>query len=222
MIIDWRCNKKPSLVGKCVGAIAGLATITPAAGFVQPWAAFAIGIIASTVCYLCCEIRKKFNIDDALDVWGVHGMGGFIGTILVGALADPASCLDADPATNLYCVNPGSVARSWSQLGKQTAAAFFCAAYSFVVTVAILKIIGMMMRVVPSKEEQADLDFRLHGEQARPPPKTSEAQRRECAGDVPGILGEKDLEQQAHTGSTATVDSHGDSTSDSDESEGGA
>jgi Amt family ammonium transporter len=216
MIIDWRCNKKPSLVGKCVGAIAGLATITPAAGFVQPWAAFAIGIIASVACYLCCEIRRKFNIDDALDVWGVHGMGGFIGSILVGALADPASCLDADPKTNTYCVNPGSIARSWSQLGKQTVAAVFCAVYSFVVTVAILKILKTLMRIVPSKEEQADLDFRLHGEQARSPLKTYEVQRRESNSVPPGAVKDKEPKQQPQRGSFSTTDSDGDSTSDSD------
>lgn len=154
-------------MGKCVGAIAGLATITPAAGFVQPWAAFLIGVIASVSCYACCEFRRKFEIDDALDVWGVHGMGGFIGTILLGALADHQECLDADPETNTFCINPGTVVRSWSQLGKQTVAACFCAAYSFVMTVAILKGIKSMMKIVPSKEEMEDLDFHVHGEQAR-------------------------------------------------------
>jgi Amt family ammonium transporter len=167
MILDWKLNKKPTLVGKCVGAIAGLATITPAAGFVQPWAAFLIGVIASVACYACCEFRKKFEIDDALDVWGVHGMGGFIGTILLGALADHPECLDADSETNTFCINPGTVVRSWSQLGKQTAAACFCATYSFVVTIAILKGIKTMMKIVPSKREMEDLDFHVHGEQAR-------------------------------------------------------
>merc|ERR1719258_496124 len=76
------------VVGMCVGAIAGLATVTPAAGFILPWGAFIIGILAALVCYGCCELKKRLRWDDTLDVWGVHGCGGFLGTIMLGALAD--------------------------------------------------------------------------------------------------------------------------------------
>ena len=72
--IDWYRTGKPTLVGVCVGAIAGLATITPCAGFVRPWAAFVIGIFSACFCYACCELKKKKGWDDALDVWGVHGV----------------------------------------------------------------------------------------------------------------------------------------------------
>jgi len=75
LVIDWIRLGRPGLVGLCIGAIAGLATVTPAAGFIQPWAAFVLGAIATVLCYGCCELRKKFSVDDALDVWGVHGMG---------------------------------------------------------------------------------------------------------------------------------------------------
>ena len=70
--IEWYKNGKPTLVGLCVGAVAGLATITPCAGFIRPWAAFIVGILAAVVCYLCCELKKKMKWDDALDVWYGH------------------------------------------------------------------------------------------------------------------------------------------------------
>ena len=83
MAIEWVFEGKPSLVGVCVGAIAGLATITPAAGFVKPWAAVVIGAAGAIVCYVCVKLVTKLGLDDALDVWGVHGMGGFLGTVLL-------------------------------------------------------------------------------------------------------------------------------------------
>merc|ERR1740138_90473 len=131
LLIDWFRNGKPGLVGLCVGAIAGLATVTPAAGFIQPWAACILGFVATFFCYGCCELRKKLGMDDALDVWGVHGMGGFLGTVLLGVLADDEDC-------GKSCVNPGTVNRSLEQLGKQAVAAVFCAVYSFVVTYVLL------------------------------------------------------------------------------------
>jgi Amt family ammonium transporter len=169
MIIDWLKNGKPSLIGLCVGAIAGLATVTPAAGFIQPWAAFIIGVVAAFLCYACCELRKKFGFDDALDVWGVHGMGGFVGTILIGALSDPSECASTAPPE--WCVNPGTVTRSFEQVGRQLAAACIAAAYSFIVTVLILKVIGLFVNIVPSPDEQSCLDTKLHGEEVHTPPK---------------------------------------------------
>ncbi len=84
MIVDWIHNGKPSMVGAMTGAVAGLVTITPAAGYVQPWAAALIGIICAFVCYGAVMLRGRMGWDDALDVWGVHGVGGALGTILVG------------------------------------------------------------------------------------------------------------------------------------------
>eukprot|EP00419_Tripos_fusus_P009024 CAMPEP_0172662598 /NCGR_PEP_ID=MMETSP1074-20121228/5446_1 /TAXON_ID=2916 /ORGANISM="Ceratium fusus, Strain PA161109" /LENGTH=435 /DNA_ID=CAMNT_0013478523 /DNA_START=94 /DNA_END=1401 /DNA_ORIENTATION=- len=186
MLMDWLKNKKPSLVGKCVGAIAGLATVTPAAGFIQPWGAFVIGVVASPLCYACCEFRKKIRADDALDVWGVHGMGGFIGTILLGILADSEDCSDAKTAPQ-WCVNPGTVTRSGEQVGKQIAAACLTAAYSFVVTVILLKIITTITPIVPSAEEQAEMDNAMHGEQALSPPKSYAAQNAGKTTDPVGV-----------------------------------
>jgi len=165
LIIDWVRNGKPGLVGCCVGAIAGLATVTPAAGFIQPWGAFILGVVATLFCYSCCELRKKLALDDALDVWGVHGMGGFLGTVLLGVLADGDDC-------GKSCVNPGTVNRSWEQLGKQLTAAIFCAVYSFVVTFVLLKVINLAIPIKPILTFET-LDATEHGEDAydHTPPK---------------------------------------------------
>ena len=84
LIIEWRKERKPKFVGLMTGAVAGLATITPAAGFVPVWAAAIIGVASGVGCYYAVALKNKLKWDDALDVWGVHGMGGFIGTILLG------------------------------------------------------------------------------------------------------------------------------------------
>ena len=87
MILDWKLKKKPTLVGFCVGAVAGLATITPAAGFVAPQGAMLIGILAGSIPYAAIMFRQKKNWDDALDVWGVHGLGGIVALLALGLLA---------------------------------------------------------------------------------------------------------------------------------------
>jgi Amt family ammonium transporter len=159
LLIDWFRNGKPGLVGLCVGAIAGLATVTPAAGFIQPWAACVLGFVATFFCYGCCELRKKLGMDDALDVWGVHGMGGFLGTVLLGVLADGEDC-------GKSCVNPGTVNRSWEQLGKQLVAAVFCAVYSFIVTYCLLQLINLVTPIRPEKSRMSQMDAAEHGENA--------------------------------------------------------
>lgn len=163
--LDWMFRGKPGLVGKCVGAVAGLATITPAAGFVQPWAALLIGCVTAPVCYCCVLFSKYIGCDDALDVWGVHGMGGFLGTILLGVLADGPACADVDTAPD-YCVNPGTVTRSFTQFKLQLMAATGCAVYSFGVSYMLLRIIGCFTELTPSAEQQHALDEHEHGETA--------------------------------------------------------
>jgi Amt family ammonium transporter len=90
LFMEWKAKGKPKLVGFLTGAVAGLATITPAAGFVGPVTAAIIGIIASVMCYFAVELKNKMHWDDALDVWGVHGVGGITGVILLGVFANPA------------------------------------------------------------------------------------------------------------------------------------
>src|SRR3954463_2064940 len=87
LMIDWFIAKKPKFLGLLTGAVAGLATITPAAGYVSPPAAVIIGIVSGGVCYAAVALKNRLRWDDALDVWGVHGVGGFIGIIMLGIFA---------------------------------------------------------------------------------------------------------------------------------------
>jgi len=166
LIIDWVRLGRPGLVGLCVGAIAGLATVTPAAGFIQPWGAFVLGVVATTGCYACCELRKKWGLDDALDVWGVHGMGGFVGSVLLGALADAPACGVEEGAAPAWCVNPGTITRSGEQFGKQLAVCCLCAVYSFVVTLGLLKAIDRVLPIRPCAGIGSSIDLHEHGESA--------------------------------------------------------
>ncbi|CAJ1370909.1 unnamed protein product [Effrenium voratum] len=160
LIVDWVHHGRPGL-GLCIGSIAGLAAVTPCAGFIQPWGAFVLGV-AALICYACCELKKKFGFDNALDVWAALGMGGFIGSVLLGVLADPEECGDA-PSAPSSCVNPGTVTASWEQLGKQLAAALLCATYSFLTTLLLLKALNLVMFLTPDHD---NLDVEEHGETA--------------------------------------------------------
>lgn len=169
VLLDWVVKGKPTLVGACIGSVAGLVTITPCAGYVQPWAAVVLGAIVAVVCFSVIELRQRVLfrfLDDALDVWGCHGVGGFVGAILVGALADGPECNPGAPsgiAIPGYCINPNTVSRSWAQLGKQAAAACITAGYCMIVTPIILKVISFFMVLKP---QSPDVDDFEHGEAA--------------------------------------------------------
>src|SRR5262245_18916945 len=90
MLVDWMVTRKPKFLGLLTGAVAGLATVTPAAGFVSPTSAVIIGIVSGVVCYFAVALKNRLNWDDALDVWGVHGVGGFLGIVMLGVLATKA------------------------------------------------------------------------------------------------------------------------------------
>jgi len=156
LFISWIHEGKPSMTGALVGSVAGLATITPAAGYVQPWAAAIIGVLAAFVCYGAIQLRAKFGWDDALDVWGCHGVGGVLGTILTGVFASAS-------------VNgvSGLIEGNFQQFGVQLFAAVFTAAFGFGVTWGILKVMDMFSPVrVPDYVEERGLDEGLFGEQA--------------------------------------------------------
>lgn len=153
-MITWKLGGRPSLVELCVGAVAGLATVTPAAGFIEPWGAFVLGLLAAFFCYGCVEFRKAMKWDDALDVWGVHGMGGFLGTLMIGPLSSEAVCGEG-PSGELFL--------------KQLAIAVFCAVYSFVVSFVMLKAINLVCPLAPDATMIAmsgSIDLSLHGEKA--------------------------------------------------------
>lgn len=121
------------------GSVAGLATITPCAGYIEPSSALIVGAVAGLVCNLAVEFRKKRQWDDALDVWGVHGIGGFTGTILIGFLASDK-------------VN--KVSASFQQVLVQAGSVVFVALYAFVLTYVMLKLFSKVTRIEPTAEEQ--------------------------------------------------------------------
>jgi Amt family ammonium transporter len=158
LAITWWKNGKPSLIGAFTGAVAGLACITPCAGYVPTWAAFAIGVAAGSICYLAVVFRERRKWDDALDVWAAHGIGGLMGTILLGAFAYlTVNAAGAD----------GLVAGGVAFFGKQVAAALLVAAYAFVVTWLILKALNRFEPVrVPDDLELRGLDSEMGEEEA--------------------------------------------------------
>ncbi len=156
LLISWTHEGKPSMTGAMTGAVAGLVSITPAAGYVQPWAAAVIGVITGFVCYGAIQLRAKWGWDDALDVWACHGVGGTLGTILVGVFA-------ARAVNGVSGLIEGNV----RQFGVQLLAALIVIVYAFGVTWLILKIQGHFMPVrVPDEIEEKGLDEGEFGEEA--------------------------------------------------------
>ncbi|MDQ1771912.1 ammonium transporter [Labilibaculum euxinus] len=156
LIIEWSREGKPKFVGLLTGAVAGLATITPAAGFVPLWAAMLIGILAGALCYLAVQLKNKWGWDDALDVWGVHGMGGVFGTILLGVFA--SSSINGQS---------GLLEGDGAFFFKEVVAVLISATYAFIFTYLMLTIINFITPVkVKMKDEDDGLDASLHGERA--------------------------------------------------------
>jgi Amt family ammonium transporter len=156
LVIEWSRLKKPKFVGLLTGAVAGLATITPAAGFVPLWAAMVIGIAAGGLCYLAVEWKNKIGWDDALDVWGVHGIGGTLGTILLGVFAVESVGGSA-----------GLIEGNVSFFMKELISVAIAAVYAFAFTYVMLLIINTITKVKVSElEEDEGLDMSLHGESA--------------------------------------------------------
>jgi ammonium transporter, Amt family len=150
LLVGWWRSGKPSAIGAFTGAVAGLACVTPCAGYVPTWAAFVIGFAAGVVCFTAVSLRDRMKWDDALDVWAAHGIGGLLGTILLGAFAYLS--VNAAGANGLFAGNAGF-------LGKQIAAAALVSAYSFAVTWLILKVLNRFEPVrVPDQLELAGLD----------------------------------------------------------------
>jgi ammonium transporter, Amt family len=161
MALEWWTRRKPSVLGMISGAIAGLGTITPASGFVLPMHGLIIGLIAGAVCFWACTwLKIKLGYDDSLDVFGVHGVGGFTGTLLTGVFA--AAAVSATPdgpgAAGLLEGNAGQVL---TQLYGIAVTLIWSGAATFV----ILKVIGAMtpLRVKP-EDEVVGLDVAVHGE----------------------------------------------------------
>lgn len=159
LAVEWIRERKPKFIGLLTGSIAGLATITPCAGFVPLWASPLIGIAAGIVCYLAVQLKNKMKWDDALDVWGVHGVGGVLGSILLGVFAYKS--LDGVGADGLLAGGGASF------LFKQVTAVVIASAYAFAFTYLMLYLINMLTPVRVSESDEAEgLDSSLHGERA--------------------------------------------------------
>jgi ammonium transporter, Amt family len=155
LTIEWIRFGKPSLIGLVTGTIAGLATVTPASGFIGPVGGLVCGLVGGGVCYYCVDLIKgRFNIDDSLDVFAVHGIGGATGTILVAFLA----------LESMSGVGLGDVS-AISQLKTQIIGIGAVLVWSVIVTLAIIyitrKLVGLR---VESEEEMEGLDYKAHGE----------------------------------------------------------
>ncbi|MBI4297754.1 MAG: ammonium transporter, partial [Chloroflexi bacterium] len=158
MTLSWWLGGRPSVVGAASGAVVGLVAITPASGFVGPMPAILIGLGAGAFCYFACRFRAKARLDDSLDVWGCHGVGGTWGAIATGLFASLA--INAAGNDGLFYGNAGL-------LGKQVVAVLVSWAWSFVLTFIILKVLDKVMGLQVSEEEEATgLDLSQHGEQA--------------------------------------------------------
>ena len=143
---------RATTVGAATGAVAGLATITPASGYVQPWGALLIGAAAGVVCFAAVLGRARLDYDDSLDVVGVHMVGGMLGVILTGAFASLA-------------INAAGAAASVAQVGRQAVLALVTVGFSFVMTLALLKITDMTVGLrVSAQAEGEGLDLSQHGE----------------------------------------------------------
>src|SRR5271169_226549 len=155
MIVEWFMRGKPTVIGICSGAVAGLVAITPASGFVGPMGAFAIGVAAGIVCYWgCTGLKHMFGYDDALDTFGVHAVGGAAGAILTGVFAIGA-----------YGGTSGLIEGNGAQVIQQLIGVGTVFVYDVVVTLIILKIVDLVIGLRVSEDVERDgLDFALHGE----------------------------------------------------------
>ena len=160
LVIDWLCNKKPTTVGACTGAVAGLVAITPAAGTVDLPGAFFIGLITPIVCFfMVAVVKPKFKYDDALDAFGVHGVGGIVGSILTGVFA--TRYITGEDGVQ------GALYGDWHQLWIQVFATVVSMVFSAVVTFILYKIVDKTVGIRADRRvEDEGLDIYEHGESA--------------------------------------------------------
>ncbi len=158
-LLEWIRNGKPTVFGIVTGSIAGLATVTPASGFISVGSAAIIGILASIVCFIgIAVIKPKFGYDDSLDAFGVHGIGGILGTLATGLFASRA--INAAGANGLFFGNP-------RQFLIQLVGVLVAVGYTFTVTFVIYKLVDVFFGIrVKEKEEVMGLDLTQHRESA--------------------------------------------------------
>jgi ammonium transporter, Amt family len=153
--IEWWTRRKPSVLGMISGAVAGLGTITPASGFVEPWHGIVIGLIAGLVCFWACTwLKHRFKYDDSLDVFGVHGVGGMTGILLTGVFATAA-----------IGGTSGLIEGNSRQLLIQFYGVAATLAWSGIVTWLLLKVVSVLVPLRVSRAQELEgLDISQHGE----------------------------------------------------------
>jgi Amt family ammonium transporter len=157
VFIEWAHRGKPTALGAASGAVAGLVGITPAAGFVEPMGAFAIGAIAAAVCYGAVMWKSKLGYDDTLDTFGVHGVGGTVGAILTGVF-----CVGAVQSASKDGLLKGASGPLMAQLAGVGATWVFAAVMTAILLFIIDKTMGLRVK---STDEEAGMDVALHGEE---------------------------------------------------------
>jgi Amt family ammonium transporter len=157
LVLEWTLSKKPRFVGLLTGAVAGLATITPAAGYVTTGSAAIIGLCAGIICYMAVGLKNRRRWDDALDVWGVHGVGGALGIVMLGLLG--TTVVNAHGANGLFYGGA-------EFFTKEVVAVVASSIYAFAFTYGMLWIINKMITVKTTEVEESTLDESLHGESA--------------------------------------------------------
>jgi len=158
MFAEWIVHKKPTLLGMCSGAVAGLVAITPASGFVDPVGALWIGLAAGIICFIASTaVKRALGYDDALDVFGVHCVGGIVGALLTGVFATMAVTGATAPV--------GAIDGNWAQVMTQVKGVLYTLVYSGIGTFVLLMVVKIFfgLRVSP-QEEVEGLDINLHGE----------------------------------------------------------
>ena len=161
-VLEWVQRGKPSVLGMISGAVAGLGTITLASGYVMPWHGIVIGAVAGAVCYWCCTALKfRCKYDDSLDVFGVHGVGGIIGTLMAGVFATAALSVGPDTPSGVAGLLEGNP----RQLGIQAIGVIVTIAWCVLGTWISLKFVYLVCGLrVGETEEREGLDLSLHGE----------------------------------------------------------
>jgi Amt family ammonium transporter len=162
MALEWWTRGKPSVLGMISGAIAGLGTITPASGFVLPWHGVVIGVIAGALCYWACTwLKRRLGYDDSLDVFGVHGVGGATGTLLVGVFAVGAISATPEAPAGFPGLLEGNPRQVLIQLYGMAATLV----WSGVMTYVVLKVVELMVPLRVSQQHEIEgLDVTQHGE----------------------------------------------------------
>jgi Amt family ammonium transporter len=162
--VEWIFKGKPSVLGICSGAVAGLVAITPASGFVEPGGALAIGFIAGAACFWSAtSLKHMMGYDDSLDAFGVHAVGGIIGAILTGVFA--RASVIAGASTNVDMSKGGWIDGHPEQILTQLIGIGSVIAFDVVVSFILLKGIDMVMGLRVDEEAEIDgLDLALHGE----------------------------------------------------------